>query len=169
MELTPAIGVGVADLHHAARTEIARIVRTAQGDPLAEGRLLIRELGDRGLITESEVGTLSKLALIAHETGLDKRQPADAYLESRDLYATMLAAGGASPVALAIASSAVGSYEIAPAPGGGVAFAKKNGGAWESRGAAAGAIIGSSWGPLGAAIGGAVGGVVGAAVDECTK
>lgn len=167
MELTPLIGVGASDLQHAIRAEIARIVKQTKGDALAQSKLLIGMPRERSLITDSEVRVLNRLAKVGHEA--DKKDAKGAYFESRDVYNKMLAGGEASPVALAIASSAVGSYEIAPAKpdgSGGVVF-KKSSGDWEGRGALAGALIGSLWGPAGAAIGGAIGGGVGHAVDEC--
>ena len=170
MELTPAVGVGVSDLQHAARAEITRIIKESKGDELVQSRLLLGKLRDLELVTEKEMASLRKLAEIGHETGTGKRKPAEAYLASRDLYNELLAGGRASPVALVLASSAVGSYSATENPdgSGGVVFAK-SGGNWEGRGAAAGAVIGSIWGPAGAAVGGAVGGIVGHAVDECTK
>jgi hypothetical protein len=166
-ELTPMIGVGASDIQHAIRAEIARIIKQTKGDELAQSRLLIGMLRDRSLITDSEVTVLNGLAKVGHEA--DKKDARKAYFESRDVYNKMLAGGEASPVALAIASSAVGSYEITtarPDGSGGVVF-KKSSGDWEGRGAAAGALIGSFWGPAGAALGGVIGGGVGHAVDKC--
>ena len=170
LALAPAIGVGVSDLQHAARAEIGRIIKETKGDPLAQSKLLLGRLRELGLLKDTEVRALTRLAETGHQAGLAKGDAKKAYFESRDVYNTLLAGGDASPVALVIASSAVGSYTITEDPGGsGTVVFKKSSGDWEGRGTAAGAIIGSAWGPLGAAIGGAVGGVVGHAVDECTK
>jgi len=169
MELAPMIGVGVSDLQHAARAETDRIIKETKGDELAQARLLIGRLRELSLITDTEVELVYRLAEVGYEAGAGKSGAREAYFESRDLYNTLLAGGEASPVALVLASSAVGSYSLTEDPdgSGGVIFAK-SGGNWEGRGAAAGAIIGSLWGPGGAAVGGAVGGLVGHAVDKCT-
>lgn len=170
VELRPLIGVGVSDLQHALRAEIERIIKETKGDALAQTKLLNGRLRELNLITDKEVEVVNRLAEVGHEAGAAKGDAREAYVESRDLYNSLLASGEASPVALVIASSAVGSYEMTLDPGGsGNVVFKKSGGDWEGRGAVAGAIIGSAWGPMGAAIGGAVGGLVGHAVDECTK
>lgn len=162
------VGVGVSDLQHAARAEITRIIKETRGDPVDQSRLLVGKLRERDLITDAEVSSLSRMAEIGHQAG--KGSAKNAYFESRDLFNTMLAGGHASPVALVLASSAVGSYTITEASdGSGTVAVARTSGEWEGRGAAAGAIIGSVWGPVGAGIGGAVGGIVGAAVDECTE
>lgn len=169
MELLPMIGVGVSDLQHAAQAEVERIIKETKGDPLAEMKLLLGMLRERNLINDKEVTALSQVATAGHQAGSGKKTAQAAYFEVRSLQNTLLATPGTSPVALTLASSAVGSYTITQGSGGGaVVFAKSNGG-WEGRGAAAGAIIGSVWGPLGGAVGGAVGGLVGHIVDECTK
>jgi hypothetical protein len=110
------------------------------------------------------------LAEIGHEVGTGKKKSAkEGYFESRDLYNELVVSGEASPVALVIASSAVGSYEIKEDSGGagGVVFSK-SAGDWEGRGTAIGGLIGAAvGGAAGAAIGGLIGGAVGHAVDEC--
>jgi hypothetical protein len=171
MELTPALGVGVSDLHHAARAEVVRILKEADGDEAAQTKLLIRKLHDLELIADSEVDTLSRLCEIGVEAGAGRRDAKQAYFETRDLHNSMLAHGHASPVALALASSSVGSYTITEDPdGSGPVIFAKAGGNWEGRLGVAGAIIGGALGGgLGATIGGAVGGIVGAVVDECKK
>ncbi|TDD71366.1 hypothetical protein E1262_07135 [Jiangella aurantiaca] len=168
MELQPSIGVGAGDLQHAVRAETARILRETKGDALAQSKLLLGRIRDLDLITEAEVDSLYRLAEIEHEAAAERTDAGRAYLESRAIYNDLLARGGASPVALVLASSSVGSYTITGSPdrSGGVVF-KKNTGAWESRGQKIGALVGANWGPAGAAIGGAIGGAVGAAVDGC--
>jgi hypothetical protein len=170
MELTPMIGVGVSDLQHAARTEVKRIIEETKGDALAQTKLLVKRLRELDFLTNSEVEPVVRLAELGHQAGIGETSATEAYLESRRLYDELLASGKASPVALVLASSAVGSYSTAEASdgSGSVIFAKRSND-WEHRGAAAGAIIGGAIGGVaGAAIGGAVGGIVGAAVDECT-
>ena len=168
--LTPVIGVGASDLQHAVRAEVRRIMEETKGDPLAQSQLLTERLRDLRLITDPEVDVLNRLAEIGYKSGAAKGDAKGGYFQSRDLYNSLLASGRASPVALALASSAVGSYSITENPDepGGVIFKKSNG-AWQDRLGKAGAVIGAAWGPMGAAIGGEIGGAVGAAVDECLK
>lgn len=168
MELERSIGVGAGDLQHAVRAEVVRILRDTKGDPLAQSKLLLGRIRALDLITEAEAASLQRLTELGHEAGEGRAEAGRAYLESRAIYNDLLAAGGASPVALALASSSVGSYSTVENPdgSGGVVF-KKNTGEWEQRGQKIGALIGANWGLGGAAIGGAIGGAVGAAVDEC--
>jgi len=170
MEVVPMIGVGVSDLQHAVRAEVERIIQESKGDALAQIKILIGKLRERDLINDKEVKALSQIAKAGHECAGGKKSAQAAYFEVRELYNTLLASAGTSPVALVLASSAVGSYSITQGSDGEIiVFKQSTGGGWEGRGAAAGAVIGSIWGPLGAAVGGAVGGLVGHAVDECTK
>jgi hypothetical protein len=168
MDINPAIGVGVGDLQHAMRAEVERILKEPNGgDPVAQTKLLYRRLQELDLLHDREVESLSKLTELSSEASNGKRSAQAAYFESRGHYNHMLASGNASPLALVLASSAIGSYTITEGGDGTVVIAKSAD--WEHRGAAAGAAIGSVWGPGGALIGGAVGGLVGAAVDECKK
>ncbi len=167
---TAGFGVGVGDLQHAMRAEIERILTETKGDPLAETRVLHHRLRELGLVTDHEVEVLTRLAETGSEAAAGRRRPQEAYFTARGLYNGLLAGGDASPVALVIASSSVGSYTMTSGEdGSGTVVFAKSAGEWEHRGAAAGAIIGSLWGTGGAAVGGAIGGLVGAAVDHCTK
>jgi hypothetical protein len=157
-------------VQHAVRAEVGRIIKETKGDELAQSKLLTGMLHERGLIGDPDVEAVNRLAELSYEAGAGKTSAAEAYFESRDLYNTLLASTETGPVALVLASSAVGSYEITvDSDGSDSVVFKKSSGGWERRGAATGAIVGSIWGPLGAAIGGAVGGAAGAAVDECTQ
>lgn len=170
LELTPMIGVGVSDLQQATRSEVARIIKETKGDALAQSKLLLERLHERNLITDTEVKLLSRMAEVGRAAGAQKGSAQAAYFESRDVLNGLLAGGGASPVALVLASSAVGSYSISEdRDGSGTVVMAKTSTEWEDRGKLAGALIGSTWGPGGAVIGGAVGGVVGAVVDECLE
>ena len=162
--------VGPGDLQHAARTEVRRILEQSKGDPVEQSAALHRRLVELGHLREDEAQALTRLAKLSTAAGEGKADATAAYLESRAVLDGLFATGTASPLALAVASSAVGSYEVQPSPDGSgtVVFAKSNG-SWEHRGAAAGAIIGGAFGPEGALIGGAIGGVVGAIVDDCKK
>jgi hypothetical protein len=170
MEMNSLMGIGAGDLQHAMRAEVDRILKETKGDALAQTKLLHHRLRELELIEDHELETLSRLAELASESARGERSAQAAHLEARDLYNRMLASRSPSPVAVAIASSSVGSYTVTESPDGAgtVVYAKSNG-EWEHRGAAAGAVIGSLWGPGGAAVGGAIGGLVGAAVDHCTK
>jgi hypothetical protein len=169
MEISPMIGVGAGDFQHAVAAEVERILKETKGDVLAQHKLLTGMLHERGLITDKEVEVVSRLAEVGHEAGAGKKSAKEGYFESRDLYNTLLASGEASPLALVIASSAVGSYEITEDPdgSGGVIFAKTSGD-WEGRGTKIGGLVGAYFGGVGgAALGGLIGGAVGHAVDKC--
>jgi hypothetical protein len=166
LEFVPTIGVGAGDVQHAVRAEAARILRETKGDELAQSKLLTDWLRKLDLITDAEIEPVNRLAEVGYEAGAGRKSASEAYFESRDVYNTLLAGGEASPVALVLASSAVGSYSITEDSDGNVVF-KKSTGTWEDRGKRLGALVGSYWGPAGAAIGTEIGGAVGAAVDEC--
>jgi hypothetical protein len=129
LELTPMIGVGVSDLQQAVRAEIDGINKETKGDELAQSKLLFGMLRERNLLTDTEVTAMSRLAEVGYEAGAGKRSARDAYFESRDIYNKLLAGGKASPVALVLASSTVGSYSIPEDPdgSGAVVFAKNGG------------------------------------------
>ena len=162
--------VGPGDLQHAARAEVRRILEQSKGDPVQQSASLHRRLAELGQLRDGEADALTKLAKLGTAAGDGTADATSAYLESRAVLDGLFASGTASPLALAIASSAVGSYDVQPSSDGAgtVVFAKSNG-SWEHRGAAAGAIIGLAFGPEGSLIGGAIGGVVGAIVDDCKK
>jgi plasmid stability protein len=166
--LHPVIGVGAGDLQHAVRAEVRRILKETEGDPLAQIKLLINRMHDLRLITDSDVDALNRLADLGNEAVRQKGDARGPYFESRDIYNKMLAGGESSPVAMVLASSAVGSFSISEDGDGAVVFAKASG-EWEGRLGAAGAVIGSFWGPAGAAAGAVIGSAVGAAVDECLE
>jgi hypothetical protein len=146
-ELAPMIGVGAGDFQHAVAAEVERILNETKGDVLAQHKILDRMLHERGLISDDELEVISRLTEAGHHAGAGKKDAHESYFESRDLYNKLLASGKASPVALVIASSAVGSYEITQGSGGArVAFAKKSGD-WQGRGQKIGALVGAYWGP----------------------
>jgi hypothetical protein len=172
MELTQTIGVGVGDLQHAALAEARRVMREAKGDRGVAAALMMRRLAELGFISESEREVLvtmhqaddgTALALKAGGTGSTA-----SYLEVRGMYDELLIKGGASPVALVLASGLVGSYEPVPSDDGTTVMYAKSNGNYEATLAAAGAVIGGvlGGGP-GAALGGAIGGVLGKVVDDC--
>lgn len=166
--LDSVIGVGVGDFQAAITSEIARINKETKGDALAQMKLLHRMLRDRNLLTEAEVRVMDKLATTGHRAA-GKENATDAYFQSRDLYNSLIIQGDASPVALVLAASAVGSYEpTKSSDGSGTVVYKKSAGDWEGRGKTLGAAVGAYFGGVaGAAIGAEIGGAVGHAVDKC--
>ena len=144
LELTPMIGVGAGDVQHAVRAEVARVLKETKGNELAQSKLVIEMLRERGLLAAADVKVVSRLSQISHETSAGKRSAKEGYFESRELYNGMLARGKSSPVALALASSSVGSYTMTEdADGsGGVVFAKAKQ-TWEDRGKLIGAGVGA--------------------------
>ncbi len=169
VETSPFVGVGVSDLMHAVRAEVDRIFKETKGDNLATMKVLTTRLRELDLVTDTEVGTLNRMSEIAVEAGAGKRNAGAAYLESIDLYNSLVVTGNASHVALIIGSSAVGSYVPTADPdGSGAVVYSKSGGFWTGWGAAAGAVIGSAIPGVGAGLGAAIGGLIGQAVDHCT-
>jgi hypothetical protein len=168
-DLTVSVGVGVGDLQLAAGRELQRIMREAGGDRRKAVQLVLEKLRKLGLISEAELGSLSKVCQLDFDSAAGSMPPEKAYVEVRRIYDEMLAGGQASPTALALASASAGSYVSVEEVGGepSVVF-KKAGTNWQSTLAGAGALIGSALGgPGGAAIGGAIGGVAGKVVDDC--
>ena len=173
-EFTQTIGVGVGDLQHAALAEARRIMREAKGDRHVAAVLMFDRLGEMGLISESERGVLVKMHDADAESSVERKGGSpggtSAYFTVRGFYDEMLTKGGASPVALVLASGLVGSYEPVPSDDGTTVIYAKSNGNYEATLAAAGAIIGGVFGGgPGAALGGAIGGVIGKIVDDCRK
>ncbi|SDR70896.1 hypothetical protein SAMN04488570_0102 [Nocardioides scoriae] len=173
-ETTSTMGVGVADVQHAALVEARRLMKEAKGDRDVAATLLVGRLCDLGWVSEAERDVLQQM----HEIGVEaaRRQKSGAarpaataaYLRVRGLYDDLLAAGHTGPVALALAGGHVGSYEpVVGEDGTTVVYAKSNRSYASTLGAAGAAIGGALGGGAGAAIGGAVGTVVGTIVDDC--
>ena len=176
IEFTQTSVVGVADLQHAALAEARRLMREAKGDRRVATGLMFERLHDLGWITASERDVLQRM----HDIGAEspESQKGDqravhkvataAYLEVRDIYDGMLATVGTSPVALALAAGAVGSYEAVTNDDGATVVYAKSTRNYQGILGGAGAVIGGALGGApGAAIGGAIGGVVGTIVDDC--
>lgn len=177
---TTTVGVGIADLQHAALAEARRIMREAKGDRTVAARLVLDKLKDHGWITGHEHDVLGRVhAIAASGTGQTKRTKAASakrgkqdvtadYREVRRLYNGLLAKGGASPVALVLAAGVAGSYEVVDSADGTTVVYAKNTRSYQGVLGGAGAIIGGALGGApGAAIGGAIGGVIGTIVDDC--
>lgn len=175
MEFTQTIGVGVTDVQHAALAEARRLMREAKGDRRAATVLVFDRLCELGWISESERDALTKMHQIgadssAEQADQDAGRPVAtaAYLDVRRRYDELLITGSASPVALALAAGAVGSYEVVPGDDGTTVVYAKSNRSYQGILGGAGAIIGGAIGGApGAAIGGAIGGVVGTIVDDC--
>lgn len=162
-------GVGVGDLQHAAISESRRIMREAHGDRLVACQMLMSKLASLELITADEAGVLSKVTALGFEATAGRLDAESAYLQVRGIFDEMLASGRATPVALAIASAATGSYLGVEETNGSTSVVfKKSGGNWQDTltgvGAAIGGIIG---GASGAGLGAVIGGAAGKVVDEC--
>lgn len=174
MEFTATIGVGVADLQHAALAEARRFMREAKGDRAVATKLVFERVAELGWITAEESDVLVKMYQSGTDATAAKAQkqrlsvPASAYLDVRERYAGLLAQANTSPVALVLAAGAVGSYEAEPGADDTTVVYAKNTRSYQGILGGAGAIIGGAIGGApGAAIGGAIGGVIGTIVDDC--
>jgi hypothetical protein len=164
-EFTPTFVFGVGEIGQAALEESRRIMRSAKGDRHEAGKLLLDKARELRWINEAEQRSIQRLLDLATIGGSGKETTA-AYFEARKVHHEMLAEGKAGPVALALASSAVGAFEPVETPSG-VIYRTSNR-SYQSVLGTAGAIIGGALGGApGAAIGGAVGGVIGTIVDDC--
>jgi hypothetical protein len=168
VDMGPAFGVGLGDLKTATGREWARLLREAGGDELKAVGLVMVKLQDAGWITESEVQALTEISEINYAATAGTREAKDGHRETLRVYEELLASASPSPVALAIASAATGSYSLEDAPdGSGNVVYKKGGQNWEIRLGALGALIGGKLdNGFGAAVGAAVGGAIGHVVDK---
>jgi hypothetical protein len=168
METTSAV-IGIAEGMHAARVETRRIIEAHKGDLVAEYKDIQARLVAAGLISDDEAKTLLQLYRIGFEAGEKKRDPRKAFFEPRDIYNKMAARVPANPVALVIASAAVGSYELSEGDDGSVVvtvFKQSYGQAGASIGAGIGVILG---GVAGGILGGQIGGFIGGIIDDKGK
>lgn len=166
MDKSTYLGTDIAGLMHAARAEARRVMDANKGDVVSDHKAILDRLEAGDLITDEEVRTLMELYKIGYEAGEGKTDVQRAYFESRDIYDRMAAGGKASPVALVVASAAVGSFEISADPKGSttVTIAKVSyGSSLAGIGAGIGSLLG---GPAGGVLGGAIGGLVGGIVDD---
>ncbi len=140
-----------------------------KGDLVAEYKEIQTRLIAAGLISAEEAEVLVQLYRTGFEAGEGKRDPQKAFFESRDAYDKMAACVPANPVALIVASAAVGSYEISEGADGSVvvAMARQS---YSQAGAAIGAGIGVILGgAAGGGLGGELGGLIGGIIDDKTK
>ncbi|SFN76459.1 hypothetical protein [Mycetocola miduiensis] len=166
METATYLGTDIAGLMHAARAEARRIMDENKGDVISDHKAILDRLEASDLITDEEVRTLMELYKLGYEAGEPKGDAERAYFSSRDIYDRMAASGKASPVALVVASAAVGSFEISEGSGGSttVTIARVSyGSSLAGIGAGIGSLLG---GPAGGVLGGAIGGLVGGIVDD---
>jgi hypothetical protein len=166
MESSTYLGTDIAGLMHAARAEARRIMEANKGDVVKDHQAILERLERGSLITDKEAKTLLDLYRIGYQAGEPKADVQRAYFQSRDIYDKLAASGTASPVALVVASAAVGSFEISENPGGSttVTIARVSyGSSLAGIGAGIGSLLG---GPAGGVLGGAIGGLVGGIVDD---
>ncbi|WP_425845041.1 hypothetical protein [Agrococcus sp. TSP3-2-1] len=165
-EHQPHTMIDIAGLMHAARAEARRVMEASNGDLISDHEAVLDRLQAAELIDGDEARTLLELYRIGFEAGEGKADAQRAFFESRSIYDRMAASGTTSPVALVVASAAVGSFEVSPGDDGSttVAIARQSyGSSLAGIGAGIGAMIG---GPAGGALGGAIGGLIGGIVDE---
>lgn len=162
-------GIGVYEMQSAAAREVKRIMAEAGGDRLKADKIVLAKLHELSFITESELPVLSHLCELGHAATGGKHDAGKAYQEVKKAYEELLVKGNASPVALAYASGAVGSYVSGDGGDGSTAVVyKKSGSNWQGTLAGAGGVIGGYFGGSGgAALGAAIGSVVGKIIDEC--
>ena len=142
------------DLQQATRAEARRTRQETRGDVPSQLRLLLKRLKNENLITDADAESVQRLFAVSGEARAGKQAVHDAYFQSREIQ-SMQASGQAGPVALAIASSTVGSYSINPGTDGSdtVVMAAANN-RWATVGSAVGAAIGGRLlGEGGAALG----------------
>lgn len=166
MESSTYLGTDIAGLMHAARAEARLIMVANKGDLVSDHKAILDRLETGGLITDQEAKTLLALYKIGYEAGEPKGDAQRAYFQSRDIYSRLAASGKASPVALVVASAAVGSFEISETPEGSttVTIARVSyGSSLAGIGAGIGSLLG---GPAGGVLGGAIGGLIGGIVDD---
>lgn len=166
MESATYLGTDIAGLMHAARAEARRVMEANKGDMVSEHRAILDRLEAADLITDEEVKTLLELYRIGYEAGEGKADVQRAFFQSRSIYDKLAAGGKASPVALVVASAAVGSFEVSPSDDGSttVAIARVSyGSSLAGIGAGIGSLLG---GPAGGVLGGAIGGLIGGIVDD---
>lgn len=166
METTPASIVGLPDLMHAVRVEARGIMEENKGDYVAEHRAVLARLTAAEVIGDDEAETLLGLYKLGYEAGEPKGNAQRAYFETRDVYAKMLAANKPSPVALVLASAALGSFEVSVDPGGTttISIARVSyGSSMAGIGAGLGTLLG---GVAGGVLGGAIGGLLGGMIDD---
>jgi hypothetical protein len=166
MENSTYLGTDIAGMMQAARAEARRITDANKGDFVNDHKAILDRLEAAELITDDEVETLLRLYKLGYEAGEQKGNPQRAFFESREIYGKLAASGKASPVALVVASAAVGSFEISVDPQGSttVTIARVSyGSSLAGIGAGIGSLLG---GPAGGVLGGAIGGLLGGIVDD---
>jgi len=166
METPTYLGTDIAGLMHATRAEARRIMDANKGDVVSDHEAILDRLETGGLITAEEAQTLLELYKIGYEAGEPQADAQRAYFQSREIYSKLAARGKTSPVALVVASAAVGSFEISESPEGSatVTIARVSyGSSLAGIGAGIGALLG---GPAGGVLGGAIGGLLGGIVDD---
>ena len=166
METPTYLGTDIAGMMQAARAEARRIMDANKGDMVNDHKAVLDRLEAAELITDEEEETLLDLYKLGYQAGEGKTDAQGAFFESREIYGKLAATGKASPVALVVASAAVGSFEISVNPEGSttVTIARVSyGSSLAGIGAGIGSLLG---GPAGGVLGGAIGGLLGGIVDD---
>ena len=169
--MTGLTGVGGGDLVHAVRAETKRIREQSKGDLPTQLRIILERLKVSGLITEVEGRDLQTLFDLGNNGQSGSRTATFMYTESRGILDAMLARDDVGPVALAIASTTVGSFSLdLDDEDSGTVVMKASSNRWQQVGAAAGAWIGARLGGAEAGgLGAIIGGAIGSAVDDCLE
>jgi hypothetical protein len=158
---------GMTDLMHAVRSETARTKTAAKGDLVAEHEMLLDRLIDADVMRREEAGALLQIYRRTFEAGEGKADPARSFFECRAVYDKLAGSGTASPTALVIAASGLGSFDLVAGPDGApvvTVYRQSYGQQGAAIGATLGLVLGG--GVLGATLGGQIGGLIGGIVDE---
>lgn len=158
---------GMADLEHATRVEVERIVKESRGDRITQIRLLLEGLAHRGIIDPEEVTPLSDVLASSFGAHLGKVEIDDALKQARAELGSVLGRRSSTQVAVTLLSSTVSSLQSLKEAGRPIAALAANQHRYREICGIAGAAIGGAFPPAGGAIGAAVGSLIGEIVDDC--
>ncbi len=173
-----AIAVSSGDYQIAVTKEVRRILDENRRHPLEAIKVGLERLNKSGFISSQERKSLVEVCSSVFASVRGEIDADEASARVQEIYDAMLIDETASPVALAITSSAAGSFRSSASPNlnpkAGVmmksATAGNRGDLGLLTGAVVGAGIGGAIGGLGgAAIGGFIGGAIGAVVGACAE
>jgi hypothetical protein len=167
------IAIATGDLHLAINREIRRLLRENNDDALRVTKMGLDHLLSDGLITSSEVTSLSTICDTVVATQQGKLDTSTASYQVRWQYDQLLADECSSPVAISITSLVSSAYNLALS----VRSSNEAGGAGTASrpnigmvgGAIIGGVIGTAMGGhSGAIIGTVVGGIAGGVYGLCS-
>jgi hypothetical protein len=169
------IAIATGDLHLAINREIRRLLRENNGDALLVTKIGLDHLLSDGLITSSEVTSLSTICDTVVATHQGKLNSSTASYQVRWLYDQLLADDCSSPIAISITSLVSSAYNLALS----ISSSNEAGGAADNAsrpnigmvgGAIIGGVIGTAMGGhSGAIIGTVVGGIAGGVYGLCSE